>query len=962
MGDRCALIIDRSVITCAQLGCLLYKPRSGGLLASTAIALVFPSSLGFVYPRVLLWLLRFYFRGRSQDCAALAPFNLMMERFLHFGAVVLLLLMATKVQTQSTIADALKSQCLDNVMMMTLDSSVVWGNYLQIDALNDTEFITITPEIAAQCGFSLTVDDWGNATFLASVLNCFSKNVEDATFNLSVRIRISPNVDMSTASMYNYSISCNYSTWAAREILCERNYMEVSVRRRVPTLKQGLQDDDWAAAFTEATKAAYRIWKVVFYLPVQKTMTAEEAKESGYGLLTTPSRLVLRSAYNTSESQLQMLDSVPMAVVRATTFYKQKWMVMLVDSAVACPADGVTFTEDMITWRIPYIISPLVTPQAFEPTNISLGINGQKLDPTTIQNRNYSLDVGPAVITAQFPVGALGGYYKSRVRNNNYGIVYRIEPMLEHQWKDDVYDETKYKILHPITTPFMPRPPTVTNDTVPANRLFNVTLDSFLPDVELVNITFGNETLTIPEANQLGYNVQEHRFPNGSKWFTLQVPFESPHVSKEPTSPDTTTYILPLVYGLNIVPQNTPFTYPAVIIASLKDIVPPSVTGYCSLTQFYVTIKLGNLGHNFVIFVGKRQLTPSMASDYGYTENSTYIWMTLPYNCADAVFEVIKSSELRSRLDLTLVDEERHWVSASFSLSCSFPVKLIECLSNGTMPTIAVKVESVPDLNPGSLTLRDPRCTPLQYDSVTAVFRFNVNTCGTTRKFSQNTMIYENEVLMTTSDPQYRFLVTCYYKINDTKVVRFDTKNNLPFVPEPALGQLVVVMTLSVDGSYNEFYTTSDYPVVKYLRAPLYFEVRLLYSSDPQVELFLEDCWATGSADRNSFPKWDVIVDSCENSLDLYKTVFHPVSKTTRVPFPSHLKRFEVKMFSFTKDDAALKGEIYFHCDVVICDANSPSDKLCRGQCIPSKQRQVRSADYDHRRAYVSSGLILLEP
>ncbi|XP_058876146.1 zona pellucida sperm-binding protein 2-like [Acipenser ruthenus] len=108
-------------------------------------------------------------------------------------------------------------------------------------------------------------------------------------------------------------------------------------------------------------------------------------------------------------------------------------------------------------------------------------------------------------------------------------------------------------------------------------------------------------------------------------------------------------------------------------------------------------------------------------------------------------------------------------------------------------------------------------------------------------------------------------------------------------------------MRLALDSTYNDFYGARDYPVVKYLRRPLYFEVELLYSRDPQAELFLENCWATYSADRNSSPKWDVVVDSCENSADEYLTIFHPVSSNARVLFPSHLKRFEVKMFSFHK-------------------------------------------------------------
>lgn len=66
--------------------------------------------------------------------------------------------------------------------------------------------------------------------------------------------------------------------------------------------------------------------------------------------------------------------------------------------------------------------------------------------------------------------------------------------------------------------------------------------------------------------------------------------------------------------------------------------------------------------------------------------------------------------------------------------------------------------------------------------------------------------------------------------------------------------------TLS-DDLYRYFYQEGDYPVAKYLREPLYFEVELMQSTDPNLELFLENCWATLKEDRTSLPSWDIIVD-----------------------------------------------------------------------------------------------------
>ncbi|MGH0184654.1 UNVERIFIED_CONTAM: hypothetical protein FKN15_015646 [Acipenser sinensis] len=475
---------------------------------------------------------------------------------------------------------------------------------------------------------------------------------------------------MTSASSYVQSMTCRYSPWAEREILCERNYMEVSVRKGVPLIEPNfVQDDpDWSLAYPE-------------------------------------------------------IQTVPMAVLRSTTFYKQRRMVMMVDTAVICPTD-----------------------------------------------------------------------------------------------------------------------------TVPKARVFNVTLGTFLPDVELVKIIVGPETLTVPEANLKG---------NSSR-----------------------TYILPLTYLLNIVPENTPFTHPAVVEAILKDIIPPTVTGYCDGAAFYTMITYGNMGHNWVPFVGSRELGGSLLALYKYNANDTNFWMTVPYNSVDATYEVISYSGIRSRLDLTLKDIGTMVVVADFSLSCSFPTKMIDCFTNGTMAALAVKVESVPSLSPSQLTLRDPSCRPLQSDATNAVFYFNVNSCGTTRRA---------ETLLTPS-PLSRLRVACHYLVNDTKVVQFLYQNNPAPVVQPGAGDLAVIMRLALDSTYNDFYGARDYPVVKYLRRPLYFEVELLYSRDPQAELFLENCWATYSADRNSSQ-----VGCC-------------------------------------------CGQIYFHCSVVICDSNRPSDSLCSRRCIPGKE------------------------
>lgn len=61
----------------------------------------------------------------------------------------------------------------------------------------------------------------------------------------------------------------------------------------------------------------------------------------------------------------------------------------------------------------------------------------------------------------------------------------------------------------------------------------NITVGTFLPDAELVNLTIEGVVVAVPEAVQHGYLIQRARYANGSKAYVLQVPLDAPSVKKE---------------------------------------------------------------------------------------------------------------------------------------------------------------------------------------------------------------------------------------------------------------------------------------------------------------------------------------------------------------------------------------------------------------------------------------------
>lgn len=74
--------------------------------------------------------------------------------------------------------------------------------------------------------------------------------------------------------------------------------------------------------------------------------------------------------------------------------------------------------------------------------------------------------------------------------------------------------------------------PLRSSDTEPEERVFNVLLGAFLNDVVLKNITFSTGVLTVEECKAAGFLIREHGYPNGTKGFSIQVPFDDDVVLK----------------------------------------------------------------------------------------------------------------------------------------------------------------------------------------------------------------------------------------------------------------------------------------------------------------------------------------------------------------------------------------------------------------------------------------------
>ncbi|XP_027546166.1 uncharacterized protein LOC113970927 isoform X2 [Neopelma chrysocephalum] len=829
-----------------------------------------------------------------------------------------------------------ESSCRSRIFWMKLNKLFLQGKFFQLEIYDPYAGpILLDEKLASRCGYVLSEDVWGNPVFRASVLGCHVANEADDLFTLTVNIKVSSFSSMRAAVTYTYPMYCSYPSWASREIVCEENYMEVSVKTDVPAVSNDYTVA-WMSALPETQNVAYQQWQLMFVSPSgRKRVTVSDAVKLGYSFNNTLSRVYLRAPYHSNESDISMVSGVNMNMVTSTSMYRQRWLLLLIDTTVSCPVGGLSFTDTTLTWTTPRVIPTLVVQEStFLSKNIVMGVDDQVI--VNPEEKNYLLEHNETHIRITIPIGAEGGKLKSSISGGVYGVIYSIDLFLEHMWTDAGWQTTKYTVIKSITTPFMPQMPTVINNTVPEERLFNVAFGHFLPDVSLVAIAIGNVPFTPREA-------QYHEFK---------------YVNRNETK-----YTLLVNYTLSVGPEMTLYYHSAEVECVIADIELPEAVGSCDEENLYLTLPTFGLHQYWELYLGNTLLNRHIALTNGYLAaiNSTHLILQIPLFAVGVIYEEVSFQKIKARFDVALRKVRTMETLQMFSISCSFnSSEFIICHPDGTV-MISAQMKTVPAIDMSKTKLRDSSCKPREYNEAHAFFKFHVTTCGTSARFEGDHIIYENEISYEketlpgqsiptiTRDPDYRLTVLCYYQAKETLVLGAFVSDP---VTSPPFGSgtmgprsntaahrrvrqaLNVVSRVSKDESFMEFYEPSMV-ILKQSVEPVFLEVELKDESS-NVELYLENCWVTRSLDFSSTPRWNITVDGCEINGSEYAAEFCPVPVSPRVRHPSHFKRLAVRSL------AKQLEQVYVHCLVAACSpTNTPLGSTCRGQCSSSRERKA---------------------
>ncbi|XP_072543074.1 zona pellucida sperm-binding protein 4-like [Salminus brasiliensis] len=308
----------------------------------------------------------------------------------------------------------------------------------------------------------------------------------------------------------------------------------------------------------------------------------------------------------------------------------------------------------------------------------------------------------------------------------------------------------------------------------------------------------------------------------------------------------------------------------------------------------------------------------------------------------------------------------------------------VQCTIDGQFVLVVARDTTLPRLSLDSISLlggSDGPCGVADYNADFAIYQFPVTACGTRAAVLGDYVIYENKMSSSyevgvgplgaiTRDSHFELYFQCRYSTTTVASLAVELASNDPPLPVAASGPLRVELRLGngqcvTKGcveekvAYTSYYTEADYPVTKVLREPVYVEVRMLERTDPNLVLVLERCWATSTPDPVSVPQWDLLVNGCPYRDDRYLTTLVPVDGSSGLPYPSHYKRFVLKMFTFVDPAsmAPLKERIFIHCSTAVCSPTAGA--ICEPRCN-RRRRDVGAAVWNSQPvSVVSSGEVM---
>ncbi|XP_062300448.1 uncharacterized protein LOC134005541 [Scomber scombrus] len=618
---------------------------------------------------------------------------------------------------------------------------------VHFEAVDETGVYPITEQYSAECGYTVSVLPLqGHVELRASYFSCHTDNKDDEEFTFNFNLIL---IYEGLKEMYALNETCSPSLpWSPREVTCEVNYMEVSVKSDVacPT---GTKKDDWDAAVQTAYTSATSDWQVMFQKGDQELMpmNISEAHEQNYAFDLTDGRLIFRTPYGQPDSFSTTVNGVPVEVVHATLFSKQSWVVLMVDLVAACSVYEGSYKNGYMMWETPEVLHPLVSGQ--HNTHVNIGFDGELVEEAVAEERGYIVEKHNSTVYISIPYNAEGGYRKTCVSGDlNEYFIFNL--YLEQISVDEDHIDTRLHFHRTLATPLLPRPVFTENKTVVEESTFTVYLGDVPDDVVLVAVQLNGHDFALPFTNTSTYTISKVVQPNNTHSYTLKVPFDNPVVIQQFSKENAAMqHQLTINYTLTVQPENDPY-YHFTSVTALTDVSPPTFDAVCS--ESGISFRLDHRPSDYLwdISIGSDLLTPELAEQRGYimSNDSQSLLLEVPLFTEGYEYKDFTLKGFFGTFEILVRDHDTAEVQSSAAKTCPFTTtELIVCSPDGRMTVVAHLSLVVPSGGiPARVNLIDKYCGPKEADSTRALFSFPVNACGSRVMLSKEYVTYENEI------------------------------------------------------------------------------------------------------------------------------------------------------------------------------------------------------------------------
>ncbi|XP_059210797.1 uncharacterized protein LOC131989562 [Centropristis striata] len=690
---------------------------------------------------------------------------------------------------------ALHMECHDRFFMIAVDLSFT-GNEPRFEAMDRTGVYTITEEYAAKCGYSVSVLPLqGHVELRASYFSCHTDNKDDEVFAFNFNLIVRHEEE----ATYALNKTCSPSLpWSPREVTCEVNYMEVSVRNEI-TCPSGTKKDDWNA-LKPAHGSTTSDWQVMFQVDEEQLppMNLSEARKKGYVFDLTEGRLVFRAPYGQLESFSTEVNGVPVEMVYATLFSRQSWVVLMVDLLAACSMHEGSYDDSgYMVWETSDALYP-----SLDGTKLNIGLNGELVEQPVAEDQGFIVEKHNNTVHISIPNDAEGGNRKSFVTGDLYKF-YIFHLYLEQMMVDEDHMETRLRLHRTLATPLLPSPVFTDDLTVVDEHMFTVFLGDIPEDVELVAVNLNGHNFTFPLTNSSSQMITKVHF-NNTDGYTLKVPFDDPVVIQQFSKEDAVLqYKLDINYTLAVMPENESFHHQASIVALVTDVSPPAFDAVCSESGISFRLDHRPFDYLWEICIGSEMLTPELAAQHGYImrNDSQSLLLEVPLFTHGYEYKDITLKGFSGTFEILVRDPETSEVQSSAVKTCPFPTpELIMCSTDGRMTVVANLSLTVASGGvPARTNLVDKYCGPKESDDTRALFSFPVNSCGSTVRLYKGNVTYENEIFANkyrsvskdVSENIERVIIQCTYPLAGLhrlfSVYRFESET-------PGIGSIIHTM------------------------------------------------------------------------------------------------------------------------------------------------------------------------